>query len=70
MTLRAFDEDIPADELRFSLGDGARGVSIDPVSGELSGRPRKNRGGNYDISVIVTDDGRLPRRPSRSFQFK
>ena len=69
VTLRAFDEDIPADELRFSLGDGApEGVSIDPVSGELSWTPTEEQGpGNYDISVIVTDDGTPPAQTEQVF---
>jgi hypothetical protein len=53
------DNDIPAQELTYSLGPGApQGMVIDPVSGLLTWRPSATQGGVTNwISVVVMDNG-------------
>jgi len=56
-TATATDEDVPADELTFSLGSGApTGAQINPTTGEFWWGPSEVQGpGNYPITIIVSD---------------
>ena len=58
-TATAFDTDLPANSLTFSLGAGApTGASIDPVTGLFTWTPALGDGpGSYPLDVVVTDDG-------------
>ena len=55
----ASDADLPAQLLAFSLAAGAPGgAAIDPVSGLFTWTPTLGQGGtNYDLTVIVSDNG-------------
>lgn len=58
-TAIATDEDVPADELTFSLALGApaaTGARINPTTGEFWWAPSEEQGpGNYPITIIVND---------------
>lgn len=56
-TAHATGKDVPANELTFSLGEGApAGASIDPVSGVFTWTPTETQGpGTYPITVTVND---------------
>jgi VCBS repeat-containing protein len=58
-TAIATDEDVPADELTFSLALGApaaTGARINPTTGEFWWAPSEEQGpGNYPITIIVSD---------------
>jgi len=56
-TAIATDEDVPADELTFSLGPGApTGARINPTTGEFWWAPSEEQGpGLYRITIIVSD---------------
>ncbi len=63
----AFDDDRPAQQLTFSLGEGApEGAAIDPVSGILTFRTPPGTG-SHEITVIVTDNGTPAKTASRTF---
>ena len=64
---RARDADLPANGLRYSLGEDApEGAVIDPASGRVSWTPTEAQGpGEYVLTVRATDDG----QPAR-FDFK
>jgi hypothetical protein len=57
------------DTLTFTLDDGApEGAAIDPVTGELTWTPSEAQGpGEYQITVLVTDNGSPPLVDSESF---
>lgn len=59
VTNRAEDYDVPTQQVRFSLGEGApAGMSIAPTTGVLTWRPGNTQGGlTYEIVVIATDNG-------------
>jgi hypothetical protein len=59
----ATDLDLPANQLRFSLGpDAPDGAAIDPVSGLFTWTPSPLQGPSTNaIPVIVTDDGEPPQ---------
>ena len=56
-TATATDEDVPADELTFSLGTGApAGARINPTTGEFWWGPSEEQGpGIYPITINVSD---------------
>ncbi len=68
-TNRAFDADLPRQNLRFSLGPGAPvGAVLDPVSGVFAWEPTPFQGGlTYRVEIRVTDDGTPPLSTSRTF---
>jgi len=56
----AFDSDVPANSLRFSLVSPPSGASIDPFSGQFNWAPGVTHIGTNQINVQVTDDGLPP----------
>ena len=57
----AIDSDIPAQQIAFSLPPGSPlGAAINPSTGEFSWTPTSEQGGDYDMIVIVKDDGAPP----------
>ncbi len=66
----ATDPDRPANQLFYSLADGApTGARIDPSTGDFIWTPSENQGpGVYQITVLVRDDGTPPLGDSRTFQ--
>ena len=58
-TATASDEDVPAQNLTFSLDKGGpSGASVEPNSGVFSWTPSEGQGpGTYAITIRVTDDG-------------
>jgi len=55
-TAAATDEDIPANELTFSLSGGEAGMAIDPESGVFTWTA-PGASGQFLVTVIVTDNG-------------
>jgi len=56
-TATATDEDVPADELTFSLSGAPTGAQIDPESGEFWWGPSEAQGrGIYTFDVCVSDN--------------
>ena len=55
-TASATDEDIPANELTFSLSGGEAGMAIDPESGVFTWTA-PGASGQFLVTVIVTDSG-------------
>jgi len=63
------DVDVPVQNLRYSLEAGApAGMTIDPVSGQLSWTATDSAVGTNTVSVKVTDDGNPPMSDTKSFQ--
>ncbi|MBI1841210.1 MAG: lamin tail domain-containing protein, partial [Verrucomicrobia bacterium] len=57
----AIDSDIPAQQITFSLPPGSPlGAAINPSTGEFSWTPTSEQGGDYDMIVILKDDGTPP----------
>lgn len=69
VTNRAFDADLPRQNLRFSLGPGApRDAAVHPTSGIFTWTPAAFQGGvTYRVEIRVTDDGTPPLSASRVF---
>jgi hypothetical protein len=69
LTFRATATDIDSAALSFSLGAGApAGAAIDPATGVFTWRPTEAQGpGQYEIAIIVTDDGVPARTDTRPF---
>lgn len=65
----AFDADIPANKLAFSLGAGApRGASLNTTNGVFSWRPDSTQGPSTNVvSVSVKDDGVPPLSATQQF---
>jgi hypothetical protein len=53
----AYDQDLPAQALTFSLIDPPAGASIDPTSGMFTWTPSGDQCGSFTFIVKVTDDG-------------
>ena len=53
----ATDVDAPANALTFTATDLPDGLSIDPVTGEISGVVSYEAAGTHAVTVTVTDDG-------------
>lgn len=70
LVVAADDGDVPANNLRFSIGEGApAGVTIHPSSGLLIWKPAEDQGpGVHTITIEVEDDGVPPLRDAVSFQ--
>ncbi len=68
-TATAGDNDLPPQNLRFSLGSGApAGANIDAVTGLFSWRPANDQGPSTNlVTVRVTDDGVPPMSASQAF---
>jgi len=58
-TAEASDEDVPVQELEFSLEDAPEGASIDPVTGEFSWTPSEEQGPGVYFIVVCVSDGEL-----------
>jgi len=60
LNLAAVDDDLPPNELTYSLGAGAPdGVALDPATGVMTWVPREFQGPSTNvIGIHVTDDGR------------
>ena len=57
-TAQASDADIPANQLRFSLGiDSPEGVNLDEVTGQFSWTPTPDQIGLSNVTIIVSDNG-------------
>jgi hypothetical protein len=69
LSAAAYDVDLPAQSLRFSLDQGAPlGASIDPESGVLSWTPNATQATDqHTITVRVTDDGNPPKSATTTF---
>ncbi|MBK7999079.1 MAG: putative Ig domain-containing protein [Verrucomicrobia bacterium] len=65
----ATDPNGSSQTLTFSLGAGApEGATIDPVTGAFSWTPNETQGpGNFQIGIVVTDNGTPPLGAARSF---
>jgi Calx-beta domain/FG-GAP-like repeat/Bacterial Ig domain/TLD len=60
-TAHAQDEDIPANNLTFSLeGAVPVGATIDPATGQFRWTPTSVQVGTHSFGVVVTDNGVLP----------
>ncbi len=58
MTLSAMDDDLPANDLTYSMTGEPTGASLDEDSGLLSWTPETDQGpGEYPITFTVEDDG-------------
>ncbi len=70
LTNTAWDPDIPANKLTFSLDAGApAGMTIDPASGVLVWAPTAAQVSTTNlVTVRVTDDGAPPVSDTKSFQ--
>jgi hypothetical protein len=68
-TNSAFDPDLPAQKLTYSLGSGVPGgLSITPTDGILTWTPNSTQGGvTNTIRVIVIDDGSPSLSATQSF---
>ena len=68
VTNQAFDSDIPANTLTFSLTAGPAGANLDPATGVLTWTPAEDQGGTTNVfTVRVTDNGTPTLSASRSF---
>jgi hypothetical protein len=65
----ATDPNGSSQTLTFSLGAGApEGATIDPATGAFSWTPSETQGpGNFQIGIVVTDNGTPPLGAARSF---
>ncbi|HEU0009284.1 MAG TPA: choice-of-anchor D domain-containing protein, partial [Verrucomicrobiae bacterium] len=63
----AFDSDLPANLLRFSLVSPPSGASIDPFTGQFNWSPGSEHVGTIQIAVKVTDDGSPPMNGMTTF---
>lgn len=65
----ATDTDLPRQSLTFRLPPGQpAGVALDPITGVLTWRPSDTQGGTTNtLSVVVTDNGPVPRSATQSF---
>ena len=55
------DTDIPAQDLTYSLPPGSPlGAGINPLTGEFIWTPNADQGGDYDMVIIVKDNGTPP----------
>jgi len=62
------DNDLPANKLSYSLASGPSGVNVNSTTGILTWTPTEAQGpGNYNISVVITDDGTPPLFVTNSF---
>jgi hypothetical protein len=70
LTNTAWDADIPANQLTFSLGPGATaGMTINPTTGVLTWTPSTAQVPSTNTVVVrVTDDGTPPMSDQKSFQ--
>jgi hypothetical protein len=65
----AFDVDLPADGLAFSLGPVPEGVFLDRVTGIMTWTPEAALAGTtHTVAVVVTDQGTPPLSDTREFQ--
>jgi hypothetical protein len=69
-TNTAVDANLPAQKLCYSLGPGAPiGAAVSCTNGVLSWSPRPaHAGSNYNLTVVVTDDGEPPLGDSESLK--
>nr|MDJ0925474.1 Ig-like domain-containing protein [Acidimicrobiia bacterium] len=67
--IAASDSDIPVNTLAFSASGLPDGLSINPVTGEISGTIdyTANAGSPFNVTVTVTDDGTPPRSGQATF---
>jgi hypothetical protein len=65
----AYDTDLPAQSLTFSLGpDAPAGASIEPITGVFTWTPAEQQGpGVYSIAICLTDDGVPPLSATNFF---
>jgi hypothetical protein len=65
----ATDSDMPTNQLTYSLQAGSpAGASIDPATGAFTWTPTETQGpGEYDITVMVTDNGSPSLSGSHTF---
>jgi hypothetical protein len=70
LTNTAWDADIPANKLTFSLGPGApAGMTINPTTGVLTWTPSTAQVPSTNtVVVVVTDDGIPPMSDQKTFQ--
>ncbi len=69
IVVQATDRDEPPSALRYELGRGPKGASIDAATGLLSWTPQESDAGrNVRFSVRVLEDGIRPKRAEVSFQ--
>ncbi|MGZ5544762.1 MAG: lamin tail domain-containing protein, partial [Limisphaerales bacterium] len=67
-TATATDADVPTNSLNFSLGAGApAGTAIDPVTGRFTWTPAPAQAGNYNITIVVTDNGSPAKSDQKTF---
>ena len=69
VTNAAIDNDTPAQQLTFTLGEGApSGATIDPSTGLFQWQPSRSQAPSTNlITVVVTDNGMPTRNTSQSF---
>lgn len=69
VTNLASDVDAPAQELLYSLAEGApAGATVKPATGVFEWTPAEDQGpGSYPLTVIVTDSGVPPRSATQTF---
>ncbi|MBX3744946.1 MAG: hypothetical protein KF833_06515 [Verrucomicrobiae bacterium] len=72
IVVRATDPDVPANEIRYSLGPGApEGMTLDPATGELIWPIGVRLGSeDHEITVVATDDGTPPLSDEVRFRIR
>ena len=69
--LQAEDPDLPANQLRFTLGDDApEGATLDTATGRFSWQTALADAGAYRFDVRVTDDGSPPASDTQRFELR
>ncbi|MEI6343608.1 MAG: putative Ig domain-containing protein [Verrucomicrobiota bacterium] len=65
--ISAFDRDVPANPLTYSLDQAPSGMAIDPSSGMITWTPTEMQGpGDHQVIVRVSDQSADPTAPSLS----
>jgi hypothetical protein len=66
--VNAVDNDLPANQLTYSVEEGPSGLTINPTTGALSWTPLEAQVGTHTVRVRVTDDGTPAQNGETTFQ--
>ncbi|MDJ0499060.1 MAG: Ig-like domain-containing protein [Acidimicrobiia bacterium] len=70
VVVTATDNDLPSNAITYSLAGAPAGMSIDPVSGDLTWLPTEAQGpGVYAFDVVASDDGSPVQADTQSVTF-
>jgi hypothetical protein len=64
----AVDDDLPANQLTYSVEEGPNGLVINPTTGALSWTPVEAQVGTHNVRVRATDDGTPAQNGEMTFQ--